>query len=421
MAPRVRTPPFTHTLDLAAQTERDDDPFLKLPATPGVALFCDSAGAAVQLLQTANLRRLARSRLDLQHITDERQSLVGACARVCCLSVWSASLVELAWAALARTHAPRLLASSRERAWAWFLRYDTRERYPKAVPVDARQLAAAQGDAKPDALGGYFGPYLTRKAAQHAGEAITDAFDLCRHHHLLVLEPAASPCAYKDMGRCPAACDGSETMEAYHTRAREAASWLSDPHAAMGRGREEMEQAAQLLDFEKAAARKTIIERASALLHASAEHARALASRCALVLLPSGDPQREWVTLMGFHAGAVEHLGSVRSDIGEEALVALACAGPANGAAGVSERADGFVWLADQLYRPENKRTGRGACVVVETPADPTDTIALRGALAEVCQQARSAPADTRPGADALAAPIPPPKTDQKTDQKPAP
>ena len=37
--------------------------------------------------------------------------------------------------------------------------------------------------------------------------------DLCRKHDILVQAPTGQACVYHEMGRCPAPCDGSMTLE----------------------------------------------------------------------------------------------------------------------------------------------------------------------------------------------------------------
>tara|TARA_R110002073_G_scaffold336260_2_gene531512 strand:- start:63131 stop:64345 length:1215 start_codon:yes stop_codon:yes gene_type:complete len=66
------------------------------------------------------------------------------------------------------------------------------------------------------------GPILTKKTARALGEALDDVFELCRYPKELALAPNGTACAYKQMGRCPAACDGSEPMHAYQHRFNEA-------------------------------------------------------------------------------------------------------------------------------------------------------------------------------------------------------
>ena len=49
-----------------------------------------------------------------------------------------------------------------------------------------------------------FGPMAERGQAQRLVEKLEDLFDLCRYHNILVQAPLGTPCAYKDMHKCPA-------------------------------------------------------------------------------------------------------------------------------------------------------------------------------------------------------------------------
>jgi len=110
------------------------------------------------------------------------------------------------------------------------------------------------------------GPCLTSKSAQQLGEALDDLDELCRFPKQLALAPKGTPCAYKEMGRCPAACDGSEPMHAYHQRfakALNAASLGLDTWQASIKA--DMQRASSAHDFEAAAGLKRRLDRVNAL------------------------------------------------------------------------------------------------------------------------------------------------------------
>jgi hypothetical protein len=105
------------------------------------------------------------------------------------------------------------------------------------------------------------GPVLTSKAARSLGEALDDVFELCRYPKELASAPNGCPCAYKEMGRCPGACDGSEPMDTYRRRFRcaiEAASnglakWSEQLNA-------EIAQASAAMEFERAQRSKRALD-----------------------------------------------------------------------------------------------------------------------------------------------------------------
>jgi hypothetical protein len=112
----------------------------------------------------------------------------------------------------------------------------------------------------------YAGPMRDKHAAQRLVESLEDLFDLCRYHHILVQAPHGKACVYKEMGKCPAPCDGSETLESYRKRIAAALTF------ATGRSRDvwradierQMKTAAAGLQFETAARLKQRLTRAGA-------------------------------------------------------------------------------------------------------------------------------------------------------------
>ncbi|MGE3182872.1 MAG: hypothetical protein AB7N71_14670, partial [Phycisphaerae bacterium] len=81
----------------------------------------------------------------------------------------------------------------------------------------------------------FLGPFPARTQTQHAMEALWDIFDLCRYPEQIRKSPHGQRCAYAEMGRCAAPCDGSQPMteyaalhqEAWDAAARGFAPWLA--------------------------------------------------------------------------------------------------------------------------------------------------------------------------------------------------
>ena len=97
------------------------------------------------------------------------------------------------------------------------------------------------------------GPALTPKSAVMLGEALNDVFELCRYPKELAQAPNGKACAYKEMGRCPAACDGSEPIEAYYQRFNQALEACSKGIARWKSWvAQEIEDASSAMDFERA-------------------------------------------------------------------------------------------------------------------------------------------------------------------------
>ncbi|HVX86118.1 MAG TPA: hypothetical protein VH253_15145 [Phycisphaerae bacterium] len=137
----------------------------------------------------------------------------------------------------------------------WWVMVNPRDAFPRLRPA---QAVGQSGGAL------YAGPIRDRSAAGRLIDAVEDLFDLCREYPTLQLAPHGRACAYKEMGKCPAPCDGSVQMAWYHRQIGAAWAFVTDP-AARQRWTEEQEaamrEAAARLEFERAGRIKSRIGR----------------------------------------------------------------------------------------------------------------------------------------------------------------
>ncbi len=123
------------------------------------------------------------------------------------------------------------------------------------------------------------GPIRDQTAARRYVDLLEDLFDLCRYHEVLQQSPHGQPCAYKEMGKCPAPCDGSITMDDYRQQIERAIAFASEPHDAwVQQQTDRMKTAAAELDFEQAGRIKTWLERAKSAAAPAYAHMAPLAS-----------------------------------------------------------------------------------------------------------------------------------------------
>jgi excinuclease UvrABC nuclease subunit len=149
---------------------------------------------------------------------------------------------------------------------AWFVHVDPDAQFPRYTKTTDLTKPA----------GVIVGPVEDKHAAARMMEIIEDAFDLCRYHNILVESPNARACAYKEMGKCPAPCDGSVSLEQYRRLVELSASALVDPADYIRDQTRRMQQAAGELRFEIAAKIKAYIEDLSELGKGPFRHARRL-------------------------------------------------------------------------------------------------------------------------------------------------
>lgn len=183
-----------------------------LPASHGVVRLSND-DATVSVVASADVRGLALDRLGPE--ASVGNDLRGACDRVCCWSAGSSFEADLRFLDVAAEHAPDLARQAAGRLAVWWLRVDHDR------PGDGWSITDA-----PEPIGdvSVVGPFLDRSSAKRWAEMLDDLFELCRYPGEVRKAPGGTACAYHEMGRCPAACNGSEPMEAYLARLREAVS-----------------------------------------------------------------------------------------------------------------------------------------------------------------------------------------------------
>lgn len=297
--------PITHRIEWSEGERPAPD---ALPARPGVLLLRALGGEATFVGAGADVRALARRRLIEPSEQDRPSRRVdhAGVARSGEAIVTSTNLeTDGAFLEIARRAAPGLKDAATDRWRGWFVHVNPEATFPRFT-----KRALPAGDAGPPEAGVLLGPARDKHAAQTLIETLEDAFDLCRYHHLLVQAPHASACAYKEMGRCPAPCDGSETMESYRSRVAEAVAAI-DRGAARARARwdEAMRDAGAALDFEGAASWKTMLERTEPLAGAPLRHARRLERFRFLAIGPGG--RAGWARLHAIGPGVILRMGDV--------------------------------------------------------------------------------------------------------------
>ena len=230
-----------------------------LPAAAAVVTFEGDEGGTLLLGVTADARAFASKRL-----TGDGEGGKGGVdlgevvARVAVTPVGSAFEAELVYLSLARRRMPRVYRQLMARNGVSVVALDATANIPEPVPLKLEE--AGLHDAA-----WLLGPVET-KSVTRLIDAVVDAFDLCRYPHILRQAPRGIACPYKEMGRCPAPCDGSESLDVF--RARVAAAVRAVGMSAEEREagvRTAMKEAAMAARFEEAAALKKSLERLETL------------------------------------------------------------------------------------------------------------------------------------------------------------
>jgi len=277
---------------------------LAVPGRMGIYLLTDADAHPVLLVAAGDMRASLRHRL--QEIpTDQKHKRIPYrqfCAAVRWRRVDSPLLSDWYYWQCVRPLYPQTYLEQVRWSRPWWLRWD--ETLPHPILTLTNQ---------PQRTGLHCGPFVTRAAAQRGLESLQDAFDLCRYDEILRQAPQGKPCAYKEMKKCFAPCDGSQALPEYQNLVRSAATFVADPGTARDQWRQQqhilMTQAAQALNFERAAMIKARLQRGQDLAHVLGTDVRTLSDLRWFCLLPGVG--KRWVQPVLISGGYLECLPPV--------------------------------------------------------------------------------------------------------------
>lgn len=260
-------------------SERVDEAALAdLPGHPAVCLFVDGAGRPVQLATTQQLRGFARSRLLEQADASRARADLGEIVRgMRWREVHSSFEARWWYYRAARCTHPRGYRKMIAFGPAWYLHVDWSQPVPDIRATE--HVWQVAGDCA--------GPWPTRAACHAALEQLWDLFDLCRYPEQVRRAPHGQRCAYADMGRCDAPCDGTVPVADYTQRCREAWSFVMDgPAGWIEQAAPRMRALAERREFERAAVLKQQIETAENWRKPRAVPIRARDAMISLLAIP---------------------------------------------------------------------------------------------------------------------------------------
>ncbi len=177
----------------------------RVPAVPGVYLFRGPGNQVLYVGTSGNLRQRVRSYFSASETRGRIKHMVTIAERV--------DHVECAHALEAQVREQRLIAAHQPP-------YNRRSRAPARVVwvvlTDEAFPRLSIVRAAPERTAACLGPFAGRAAAQTAVEAIQDAVAVRRCSiRIRRVNPAGSPCALAELGRCGAPCAGAEDVDSY--------------------------------------------------------------------------------------------------------------------------------------------------------------------------------------------------------------
>jgi excinuclease UvrABC nuclease subunit len=258
---------FPHRADF--DPAADFEAFRKLvPARWVVYLMVDADDRPVQLLCVKNLRYSLERRLhhDEAPLPSKRVNYREIVRRIYYRRVDSAFEADFVYLDAARQLFPESYQGMVGFRPAWFIHLDPDAPFPRYTKTI---------DLLPRA-GTFVGPVEDKHAAARLIELVEDLFDLCRYYNILVESPRGKACAYKEMGKCPAPCDGTISMEQYRRLIEWSLATLVDPDEMIRQQTRRMQLAATDLKFEMAAKIKAYTDSLSQLRKGPFRHVRRL-------------------------------------------------------------------------------------------------------------------------------------------------
>jgi excinuclease UvrABC nuclease subunit len=269
--------------ELSFDPAADLEPFLKqAPAKWAVYLFADANDQPVQLLCVKNLRYSLKRRLGIEKLAEETAPLSKKVdyreivRKIHWRRVDSAFEADWVYHDIARQVFPQTYQGMVGFRPAWFIHIDPEAQFPRYT----KTIRPAEKSGR------YFGPVEDKHAAARLMELIEDAFDLCRYYNILVESPNGRACAYKEMGKCPAPCDGSISKEQYRRMIEWSAATLADPREMVRQQTERMQQASAELHFEIAAKIQAFIKQLSQIGKGAFRHAKPLKDLAFITIQP---------------------------------------------------------------------------------------------------------------------------------------
>ena len=216
-----------------------------LPTVPGVYIMKDASANVIYVGKSKKLKNRVTSYFTGNNHTPKTArmvSLVDDFDYIVCKTEIEALTLENV---LIKRHMPKYNIRLKDSKSYPYIKV-TNEEYPKLFVTRERKSDRAR----------YFGPYQGASSAYAALEAVMKVFALptCKRSFPKDIGKDR-PCIYRDMGRCIAPCAGNITPEEYRERVRSAERVL-DGNTAAARDalRADMERAAEMLEFERAAA-----------------------------------------------------------------------------------------------------------------------------------------------------------------------
>lgn len=214
-----------------------------IPQTPGVYMYKDARGKIIYIGKARILRRRVLSYFRPTGLPAKTVAMISRAASIDYLATISEKEALLLEASLIKKHRPHYNIVLRDDKQYALFRLDMKQKFPR---LEITRKARKDG-AK------YFGPFTSAVSARETWKLLHRVFPLRRCPDR-TMKNRVRPCLYYHMGQCPAPCMGKITPEEYGKGVKKVSELLAgNSRQLLGQLSEEMNNAAEKMEYEKAA------------------------------------------------------------------------------------------------------------------------------------------------------------------------
>jgi excinuclease ABC subunit C len=216
-----------------------------LPESPGVYLWKDAEGRVLYVGKAKRLRSRVRSYWSQDHqASPKTRGLLRKIADLETIVVPSEPHALILEATLIKEYRPRFNVALRDDKSYPYIKVTVQEPFPRVLVTRRFQADGAR----------YFGPYTDVGAMRRALTVVKRIFTVRSCHYDLPREAPERPCLDYFIKRCQAPCVGYQTAADYRAMIDEVLLFLDGRTSdVVRRVRQRMQEAADRLDFERAA------------------------------------------------------------------------------------------------------------------------------------------------------------------------
>ncbi len=273
------------------RTALDRSLLAEIPKAPGVYLMRDAFDRVIYVGKAKNLRDRVGSYFGQPlGLTRKMDGLLESLARVEVEVVGSELEALLLESQLIKRYQPRYNTALRAFEHYPFIRVDVSNAWPRVTLAKARKEDGAR----------YFGPFRSTAGARKTVEVLNRVLPLrtCTRS-FRDARSYGSPCLELDLGRCLGPCVGKADREEYAALVRDVTTFLDGRDEVLyERLWQGLEEAAERLDFERAARLRKDLQRVHGVVAAQRRLREATEAARLLVVLPSAEPGAREVLLV---------------------------------------------------------------------------------------------------------------------------